>query len=66
MPPMPGVRALNPSSGIVRQAKAWGRACGTDPRVRCLDFRELNPRFDVDGRTARIAAHLSSHSWTVY
>lgn len=54
----PGVSALNPSGWSVRKAGTWVHACGADPRVRCFDFMELNPRFDPGGQTARIAAHL--------
>ncbi len=54
----PGVSALNPAGWNVREAEAWVRACGADPRVRCFDLMELNPAHDPDGRTARIAAHL--------
>ena len=28
------------------------------PHIRCFDIMELNPAFDPDGRTARLAAHL--------
>ncbi|MDI1247766.1 MAG: arginase family protein, partial [Lacunisphaera sp.] len=54
----PGVSALNPSGWSVREAEAWVRACGADRRVRCFDLMELNPRFDPEGRTTRVAAHL--------
>jgi formiminoglutamase len=54
----PGVSALNPSGWNVGRAEAWVQACGASRRVRCFDLMELNPRFDPDGRTARIAAHL--------
>jgi len=54
----PGVSALNPAGWTVPQAEAWVRACGADPRVRCFDLMELNPAFDPEGRTARVAAHL--------
>jgi formiminoglutamase len=54
----PGVSALNPVGWTVSRAEAWVRACGADRRVHCFDLMELNPRFDPDGRTARIAAHL--------
>ena len=54
----PGVSALNPAGWTVRDAEAWVRACGADPRVRCFDIMELNPAHDPDGRTARVAAHL--------
>jgi formiminoglutamase len=54
----PGVSALNPAGWSVREAEAWVRACGAEPRVRCFDLMELNPAHDPDGRTARVAAHL--------
>ncbi len=54
----PGVSATNPVGWTVREAAAWVHACGADARVRCFDLMELNPRFDPDGRTARVAAHL--------
>ncbi len=54
----PGVSALNPSGWTVREAEAWALVCGAEPRVRCFDLMELNPTHDVDGRTARVAAHL--------
>lgn len=54
----PGVSALNPCGWSVRKAATWVHACGADPRVRCFDLMELNPRFDSGGQTARIAAHL--------
>jgi len=54
----PGVSALNPAGWNVREAEAWVRACGADPRVHCFDLMELNPAHDPDGRTARVAAHL--------
>lgn len=54
----PGVSAMNPSGWSVSRAETWVRACGSDQRVHCFDLMEFNPRFDPDGRTARIAAHL--------
>lgn len=54
----PGVSALNPAGWPVRTAEAWVLACGADPRVRCFDLMELNPAYDSDARTARVAAHL--------
>lgn len=54
----PGVSALNPSGWSVREAEAWMLVCGADKSVRCFDLMELNPAYDSDGRTARVAAHL--------
>lgn len=52
----PGVSAPNPG-GL--PAEVWldaAEALGANPNVRSLDVVELNPRVDLDGRTARIAA----------
>jgi formiminoglutamase len=54
----PGVSALNPAGWSVRDAEPWVRLCGATRSVRCFDLMELNPAHDVDGRTARVAAHL--------
>jgi formiminoglutamase len=54
----PGVSAPNPAGWTVREAEAWVQACGADPRVRCFDLMELNPKHDPAGHTARVAAHL--------
>jgi formiminoglutamase len=54
----PGVSALNPCGWSTREAEAWALVCGAEPRVRCFDLMELNPAYDSDGRTARVAAHL--------
>lgn len=53
----PGVSA--PATGGLPPG-AWlaaAEAAGRSAAVRSLDVVELNPRFDVDGRTARLAAH---------
>lgn len=54
----PGVSALNPAGWTPGRLAEWVTRLGTDPSVRCIDFMELNPAHDVDGRTARVAAHL--------
>lgn len=54
----PGVSALNPCGASHAAAAAWIDAVARDPSVRCFDIMELNPEHDVDGRTARLAAHL--------
>jgi len=54
----PGVSARNPAGWCVREAEPWVRAAGANPAVRSFDLMELNPRHDLDQRTARIAAHL--------
>jgi formiminoglutamase len=52
----PGVSA--PAAGGMPES-LWLRAAyraGRSPSVMSMDLVELNPRFDVDGRTARLAA----------
>jgi formiminoglutamase len=52
----PGVSALNPDGLDARTWLAAAEAAGRAQSVRSFDLCELNPRFDVDGRTARLAA----------
>lgn len=54
----PGVSALNPCGYLVRQIEDVARFAGRSRAVRCFDIMELNPVFDADGRTARLAAHM--------
>jgi len=54
----PGVSAPNPSGWAPREAMEWVRSAGRQEGVRCFDVMELNPRHDVGGRTARLAARL--------
>ncbi len=54
----PGVSALNPCGYISREIAPLIRLAGRSTAVRCFDIMELNPAFDVDGRTARLAAHM--------
>lgn len=56
----PGVSApaaLGVSAEVIH---AVVEQCATSGRLRHLDVAELNPRYDVDSRTARIAARLIS------
>jgi formiminoglutamase len=53
----PGVSAANPAGMSVGEV-SWALAgAGRSPWVACFDIMELNPVFDVDGRTARAATH---------
>jgi formimidoylglutamase len=54
----PGVSAINPCGWSVAQAEPWVMAAGRNERVKCFDIMELNPAYDQEGRTARVAAHL--------
>ncbi len=54
----PGVSAINPCGLTPREVEPLMLWAGRSPQVRCFDIMELNPDFDVDGRTARLAAHM--------
>jgi formiminoglutamase len=54
----PGVSALNPSGLTPREIEGVVSAAGRNAAVSCFDIMELNPDFDPDGRTARLAAHM--------
>lgn len=54
----PGVSALNPAGLSPTQLTPMIEAAGACPAVACFDIMEHCPVHDVDGRTARIAAHM--------
>lgn len=54
----PGVSALNPCGLSMATVDPMIRLLGADHSVRAFDIMELSPPYDVDGRTARIAARL--------
>ncbi|MGF6907726.1 formimidoylglutamase [Fusobacterium sp. PH5-44] len=49
----PTIMGLNPKKGkrILREIMKTGK-------VECLDFAEVNPKYDIDNRTAKLAATL--------
>lgn len=54
----PGVSAMHPAGITPREAQTALATVAADRRLRCLDFMELSPPHDAQGRTARLAAHL--------
>ncbi len=54
----PGVSAPNPAGLAPQLVAAYAHAAGRNSNIRCFDIMELNPDYDQDGRTARLAAHL--------
>lgn len=54
----PGVSAHNPCGWTPPMAEAAVLAAARHPGLRCFDIMELCPAHDVQGRTARLAAHL--------
>lgn len=54
----PGVSAVNPSGVQPGFFFTHVFMAGKSEAVACFDLMELNPAFDVDGRTARVAAYF--------
>ncbi|MBY0111396.1 MAG: formimidoylglutamase [Phycisphaerales bacterium] len=54
----PGVSAPNPAGLAARDVAEDLKQIGFAMDLACLDFMELCPAHDEDGRTARLAAHL--------
>ncbi len=52
----PGVSAPNPIGLTGDELCRIAEIAGSDPRTRIVEFTEVNPNYDVDGRTARLAA----------
>jgi formiminoglutamase len=57
----PGVSAPNPLGLTGRELCELAALAGAEPRTRVVEFSEVNPAFDVDGRTARLAAAAVWH-----
>jgi formimidoylglutamase len=57
----PGVSAPNPFGLGVSHAVELSERAGQDPRVLHFDLMELNPAYDRDQHTARVAALLFLH-----
>lgn len=54
----PGVSAVNPCGLDPATVSGVARAAGRAPNVVCFDIMELNPAYDIGGRTARLAAYI--------
>ncbi len=52
----PGVSAPNPLGMSGEELCLLAELAGAEPRSRLLEVSELNPAYDIDGRTARLAA----------
>lgn len=57
----PGVSAPATLGFSAAEAVALLQLAAQEPRVRYLDLMELNPTYDIDARTARLAATLVWH-----
>lgn len=52
----PGVSAPNPAGLYPEELLDLSRRAGLESRSRLFEVTEVNPRFDLDGRTSRLAA----------
>lgn len=52
----PGVSAPNPLGLTGEEVCEMAETFGSDVRTRLVELTELNPTYDIDGRTARLAA----------
>lgn len=57
----PGVSAPNPLGLTGAELCELAALAGAEPRTRIVELTEVNPAFDVDGRTARLAAAAIWH-----
>jgi formiminoglutamase len=57
----PGVSAPNPLGLSGAELCELAALAGAEPRTRVVELTEVNPAFDVDGRTARLAAAAIWH-----
>lgn len=54
----PGVSAISVTGMDARTADRAAHMLGADANIVSFDIMELNPKYDIDGRTARLAARL--------
>lgn len=52
----PGVSAPSPNGFYAEEVCYAARFFGSRPLVKMIDIAELNPKFDIDGHTAKLAA----------
>jgi formiminoglutamase len=57
----PGVSAPSPIGLSAEEICRIGALAGRDARTRLIEVSEVNPAFDLDGRTSRLAALLLLH-----
>jgi formiminoglutamase len=52
----PGVSAPNPTGLSADEAVTLAEAAGKDKRTRIFEISEINPKYDIDNKTCRLAA----------
>src|SRR5690606_1186581 len=58
----PGVSAPNPLGMAGEELCRLAAIAGAEPRTRLIELSEVNPEYDVDGRTCRLAAVAIWHA----
>jgi formimidoylglutamase len=54
----PGVSAPSPTGFLAEEAFELAVAAGLSKNVKMFDIAEVNPTYDIDGRTSRLAARM--------
>ncbi|NJN18140.1 MAG: arginase [Oscillochloris sp.] len=62
----PGVSAPNPLGMSGEEFCLIAEIAGGEPRTRLIEISEVNPQYDIDGRTARLAATAIWHALAAY
>jgi formiminoglutamase len=57
----PGVSALNPTGLTGEEVCEIATLAGADPRTRIFEITEVNPHYDIDDRTCRLAGVVLWH-----
>ncbi len=57
----PGVSAPAAVGFTAEEICRAAEICGENPAVKLIDIAEVNPAFDIDGRTAKLAALVIAH-----
>lgn len=62
----PGVSAPNPLGMSGEEFCRVATIAGADPRTRLIEISEVNPDYDIDGRTCRLAAVAIWHALAAF
>ncbi len=57
----PGVSAPTPTGLSAEEILECAFAAGSEPKTAMIDICEMNPRFDIDGHTAKLAAMIAAN-----
>ena len=63
----PGVSAPYPEGLSAEEINEIARISGADDRTRMIEITEVNPEYDIDGRTSKLAAMIiMNYLWEVF